>query len=189
MILIIDNYDSFTYNLFQYTSEFCSNIEIKKNNTVNMDYIKKSNLSHIIISPGPGNPQNSGICTEVIKFFYKKIPILGVCLGHQIIGEAFGATIKQHHSIMHGKVDTVIQNYQSVLFKNVPQSFKATRYHSLIVDGDTLSSSFRVTSSLKDGTIMSIEHKHYTLYGVQFHPESIETTYGKEIIKNFINIV
>jgi len=190
MILIIDNYDSFTYNLFQYISEFSDDkIIMKKNNKIKEDEICISKFSHIIISPGPGEPKQSGDCLSIIKKFYKNIPILGVCLGHQAIGEVFGGKIKKHIAICHGKVSTIIHNKSSKLYKGVPEKFQATRYHSLIIDKETLHKDFNITAILHDGTIMGIEHKKYKLYGVQFHPESIETNYGKQIIKNFINIV
>jgi len=189
MILLIDNYDSFTYNLYQYICEFSSNVVVKKNDQVSLNDIEKSNLSHIIISPGPGVPKDSGICSAVINKFYKKIPILGVCLGHQIIAEVFGSTVGEHKSVCHGKVSTIIHKSDSILYKNIPKKFQATRYHSLVIDRKTLNDKLKITSTLEDGTIMSIEHANYTLYGVQFHPESIETIYGKKIIKNFINIV
>ena len=189
MILIIDNYDSFTYNLYQYVSEFCSDIDIKKNDKISLKEISSSKYTHIIISPGPGGPKDSGLCIDIIKNFYKEIPILGVCLGHQAIGEAFGSVIRKHISVCHGKVSTIIHNKSSVIYDKIPEKFQATRYHSLIVDKKTLSKKLKVTAKLEDGTIMGIEHRKCNLYGVQFHPESIETNYGKKIIENFINIV
>ena len=188
MILIIDNYDSFTYNLYQYVSEFCS-VHIKKNDKISLKEISSTKYTHIIISPGPGRPKDSSICIDIIKIFYKEIPILGVCLGHQAIGEAFGGVIRKHRSVCHGKVSTIIHNKSSVIYDKIPEKFQATRYHSLIIDKKTLSKKLKVTSKLEDGTIMGIEHRKYNLHGVQFHPESIETNYGKQIIKNFINIV
>jgi len=189
MILIIDNYDSFTYNLYQYVKEFCNNVKIKKNDAISINQIELFKYSHIIISPGPGSPNNSGICLEVVENFYKKIPILGVCLGHQVIGQAFKAKIKEHSSVCHGKVSTIIHDQSSLLYKNIPEKFQATRYHSLVIDKYTLNSSFKINATLEDGTIMGIEHNQYKLFGVQFHPESIETSYGMKIIENFINIV
>ena len=189
MILIIDNYDSFTYNIFQYISEFSNNVLIKKNDKLNIKDIHSLRISHIIISPGPGTPKQSGKCISIIKNFYTKIPILGVCLGHQAIGEAFGGRIKKHSTICHGKVSTIIHNELSQLYVGIPRKFRATRYHSLIIDKKTLHKDLRITATIDDGTIMSIEHKKHRLYGVQFHPESIETIYGKQIIKNFIKIV
>ena len=189
MILIIDNYDSFTYNLYQYTLEYSQQVYIKKNDEISMDYIESSNFSHIIISPGPGAPSNSGLCPDVVKTFYTKIPILGVCLGHQIIGEVFGATVKEHKSVCHGKVSTIIHDNSSVIYSDIPKKFQATRYHSLVIDKKTINSSLKVNAWLEDETVMGIEHFKYNLYGVQFHPESIETNFGKKIIENFINIV
>ena len=185
MILIVDNYDSFTYNLFQYISEFSKNIIIKKND----DIIKPLTYSHIIISPGPGTPSQSGNSLRIIKEFYNKTPILGVCLGHQAIGEFFDGKVEKHTTICHGKVSEIIHNKRSILYNEIPGKFYATRYHSLVINRESLHKDLIINATLKDGTIMGIEHKNYKLYGVQFHPESIETEYGKQIIKNFINIV
>ena len=189
MILIIDNYDSFTYNVYQYVGEFESDIVIEKNDRITVQKIRKMNCSHIIISPGPGDPNEAGKSMNIIKNFYTSIPILGVCLGHQAIGEAFGCQIKKHSSIYHGKVSKIYHNKESKLYKNIPESFNATRYHSLIISQQSFNNDLIVNAKLKDGTIMGIEHKNAPLYGVQYHPESIETIYGKKIIENFINIV
>jgi len=189
MILIIDNYDSFTYNLYQYAMEYCKEVYIKKNDEISMDYIKSSNFSHIIISPGPGAPNNSGLCPKVVKNFYTKIPILGVCLGHQIIGEVFGATVGEHQTVCHGKVSTIVHDNSSLIYNEIPEKFQATRYHSLVIDKNTIKNHLKVNAWLENGTVMGIEHLKYSLYGVQFHPESIETNFGKKIIENFINIV
>ena len=189
MILLIDNYDSFTYNIYQYVREFSNKICVKKNDECTIEHVQNTDYSHIIISPGPGNPDDAGISREIVKTFYKKVPILGICLGHQVIGDCFGLQIKNHSSICHGKVSTIIQNQTSLIYRKMPDKFQATRYHSLVVGSDLRGTKLRVNARLEDGTIMGIEHKKYNLYGVQFHPESIETIYGKKIIENFINIV
>ena len=189
MILVIDNYDSFTYNIVQYAGEINNNICVHKNDQITTEKIKDIHPTHIIISPGPGNPRQAGKCIDIIKYFYEEIPILGVCLGHQAIGEAFGCKVKKHDSIIHGMTSSINHNKISKLFNSIPEKFKATRYHSLIIDKNTLNKNLKVNAWLKDKTIMGIEHIKYPLYGVQFHPESIKTDFGKKIIKNFINIV
>ena len=152
-----------------------------------MSDIEDLNCSHIIISPGPGQPSDTGICNNLIKEFYKKIPILGVCMGHQVIGEAFDCNVKKNKTVCHGKVSKIYHNRKSKLFQNIPEQFNATRYHSLIIDRGTVSSKLIINSWLADNTVMGIEHIEYPVYGVQFHPESIQTEYGKTLIKNFIN--
>jgi len=189
MILIIDNYDSFTYNIVQYAGNFCQNIVVKKNDNINLEEIDNSRYSHIIISPGPGGPSDSGISSHVVDKFFDKIPILGICLGHQVIGKLFGCKIANADNIMHGKVSRVEHNERSALFAGVPQHFNATRYHSLVVSRPVNDNQLVVNSWLTDGTVMGIEHANALLYGVQFHPESIETEYGEKIIENFLNIV
>ena len=189
MILLIDNYDSFTYNIYQYVSEQKNDVDLVKNNQVNFNKIDRGDYSHIIISPGPGTPIESGQSIDVIKKYHKKIPILGVCLGHQAIGHFFGSKITNHTEIYHGKVSYIYHNESSLLYKKIPNKFKATRYHSLVIDEKELNTSLLVNAKLFDGTIMGIEHTNYPLYGVQFHPESIETEHGKQIIVNFLNIV
>jgi len=189
MILLIDNYDSFTYNIYQYVVDQNNDVDLVKNNQVNFSKIDTGTYSHIIISPGPGSPSDSGCCIEVIKKYHKDIPILGVCLGHQAIGKFFGSKIIKNKEICHGKVSNIYHNNRSILYKSIPGKFRATRYHSLVIDSKTLSIDLQINAKLSDGTIMGVEHTEYPLYGVQFHPESIETTYGKRIINNFINIV
>jgi len=186
MILIIDNYDSFTYNIAQYVGCITGKIEIFKNDLIPIDKIENKYYSHIIISPGPGNPTNAGKCIQIIKNFYQSIPILGICLGHQAIGEAFAATISKHNLVVHGKVSKIYNDNKSILYKNIPDVFKATRYHSLIINKNTITRDLIVNAWLSDGSIMGIEHKNYPLFGVQFHPESIKTKYGERIIKNFL---
>tara|TARA_B100000700_G_scaffold284792_1_gene338327 strand:- start:36 stop:611 length:576 start_codon:yes stop_codon:yes gene_type:complete len=186
LILIIDNYDSFTYNIFQYVGEINKDVIIVKNDELSIESIKQNKYSHIIISPGPGGPNESGKCIDIVKHFYKEIPILGVCLGHQVIGKAFGASIIKNHDIVHGKTSEIYNDNSSVLYNGVPSVFTATRYHSLIIEKSSISNDFRINSWLSDKTVMGLEHKKYPLYGVQYHPESIKTDYGKLILNNFI---
>ena len=186
MILIIDNYDSFTYNIFQYVGEINKDVIIVKNDELSIDSIKQNNYSHIIISPGPGTPNESGKCIDIVKHFYKEIPILGVCLGHQVIGKAFGASVIKNHDIVHGKTSEIYNDNSSVLYNGIPSVFTATRYHSLIIEKSSMINDFRSNSWLSDKTVMGLEHKKYPLYGVQYHPESIKTDYGKLILNNFI---
>lgn len=188
MILFIDNYDSFVYNLVQYVGSIYGNLRIFRNDEISVDEIEKLSPSGIIISPGPGWPKDAGISEEVIRRFYTKVPILGVCLGHQAIGEVFGAKIIHAKKIMHGKTSIIVHNQQGI-FKDIPIPFKATRYHSLVIDPATLPSELEVTATSEDEEIMGIRHKEYPLFGVQFHPESIATEYGTKIIKNFVDIV
>ena len=191
MILLIDNYDSFTYNLVHYVQEFGQRVEVYRNDKINLRKIDQLKPKKIIISPGPCTPNEAGICIELIKKYYTKTPILGVCLGHQSIGQAFGANIVKASKIMHGKT-SIISNLGSKIYKGLPNFFEATRYHSLIIQNGTLSNEFRVISNTTDKrktVIMGIEHKYYPCYGVQFHPESIASIpYGKKIIKNFIKL-
>ena len=176
MILVIDNYDSFTYNLVQYIGDIKKDIVTKRNDVTSLKNVKEINPSHIVISPGPGKPENAGNIVEVIQHFYQKVPILGVCLGHQAIGCAFGGEIVQAKKIMHGKVS------------NVNHNFSATRYHSLIVKKASLPTCLEVIAETDNKTIMGLKHNTSNLYGVQFHPESIATNDGKTIIKNFLEI-
>ena len=185
MILIIDNYDSFTYNLVQYVEAINSKVKVYRNDKISLANISRLNPAYIIISPGPGRPQEAGISCSVVKKFYKKIPILGVCLGHQCIGYAFGAKIVQARKIMHGKT-SLIYHSKKGLYRRVKNPFTATRYHSLIIKKDTLPADFEIDAWTKNGVIMGIKHKNYPLFGVQFHPESILTSEGKKIIANFL---
>ena len=183
-IVSIDNYDSFTFNLYHYLSNY-SEVEVFRNDKINSYQILKKKYKKIVISPGPGNPNQAGNCLKIVKKLYKKIPILGVCLGHQIIGQIFGSKIIQAKNLVHGKTSKIISNKKGIL-KNLPRTFEATRYHSLIVDKKTLSKDLIITAETKDGIIMGIQHKNYNVHGVQFHPESIKTRYGLKILKNFI---
>ena len=184
-ILLIDNYDSFTYNLYHYLSSLKVNVEVIRNNEITEKEIVKKKYNKIVISPGPGNPNQSGNCLRIVKKLHKKIPILGVCLGHQIIGQVFGSKIIQAKRLMHGKTSK-IESFRIGILKNLPKKFEATRYHSLIIDKKTLSKNLKITAQTKDGLIMGIMHKKYNIHGVQFHPESIKTKYGLKILKNFI---
>tara|TARA_B100001996_G_scaffold103858_1_gene78088 strand:+ start:4077 stop:4646 length:570 start_codon:yes stop_codon:yes gene_type:complete len=185
-ILLIDNYDSFTFNLYHYLSSLKTNVEVVRNDKINSKEIIKNKFNKIVISPGPGNPNQSGNCINIVKSLYKKIPILGVCLGHQIIGQVFGSKIIQSKKLMHGKTSTIFSKKIGIL-KNSPKKFKATRYHSLIVDKKTISRDLIITAETKDGIIMGLMHNKYNVHGVQFHPESIKTPIGLKLLKNFIN--
>ena len=185
-ILLIDNYDSFTFNLYHYLSSLKTKVDVIRNDKITENQIIKKKYSKIVISPGPGNPNQSGNCIKIVKSLYKKIPILGVCLGHQIIGQVFGSKIIQAKKLMHGKT-SIIKSKKVGILKNLPSKFEATRYHSLIIDKKTLSEEIEITAETENGIIMGIEHKEFNVHGVQFHPESIKTTIGIKILKNFIN--
>ena len=186
-IILIDNYDSFTFNLFHYLSSLKVNVDVIRNDKITTKEIIKRKYDKIVISPGPGNPNQSGNCLKIVRSLYKRIPILGVCLGHQIIGQVFGSKIVQAKKLMHGKTSKIISKKIGIL-KNLPKTFEATRYHSLIIDKKTLSKELEITAKTKDGLIMAVKHKKYSVYGVQFHPESIKTRVGIKILKNFIKI-
>ena len=186
-IILIDNYDSFTFNLYHYLSSLKVKVDVIRNDQITSNEILKRKYNKIVISPGPGNPDQSGNCLKIVKSLYKKIPILGVCLGHQIIGQVFGSKIVQAKKLMHGKTSKIISKKLGIL-KNLPKSFEATRYHSLIIDKKTLSKHLEITAESKDGLVMGIQHKKYNVHGVQFHPESIKTKLGIKILKNFIKI-
>jgi anthranilate synthase component 2 len=186
-ILLIDNYDSFTYNIFHSLSKLGAKVEVYRNDKISLKEISKNKFDKIVISPGPGHPNSSGNCINLVKHFYKTIPILGICLGHQIIGAAFGGVIKKAKIIMHGKLSKIIHN-GSFLFKKIPKNFYATSYHSLIINEKTLNQDFEISAKTEDNIIMAINHKIYHLYGIQFHPESIKTNFGNIIFKNFLKI-
>tara|TARA_B100001179_G_C18583958_1_gene401290 strand:+ start:1237 stop:1803 length:567 start_codon:yes stop_codon:yes gene_type:complete len=183
-IILIDNYDSFTFNLYHYLSNY-SDVEVIRNDKINSFEILKKKYKKIVISPGPGNPNQAGNCLKIVKKLYKKIPILGVCLGHQIIGQVFGSKIIQAKKLVHGKTSKIISSKKGIL-KNLPRTFEATRYHSLIVGKKTLSKDLTITAETENGIIMGLQHKNYNVHGVQFHPESIKTKYGLKILKNFV---
>ena len=184
-ILLIDNYDSFTYNLYHYLSSLKCNVEVYRNNKITIDQIKRKKFDKIVISPGPGYPKNSGYCPKIVKYFSPKIPILGVCLGHQIIGQVFGSKIIHAKKLMHGKLSVIKHNNKGIL-KGLNKTFEATRYHSLIVDKKNLGKNLIITAETKNKLIMGIMHKKYNVHGVQFHPESIKTRLGIKILKNFL---
>ena len=186
-IILIDNYDSFTFNLYHYLSSLKVKVDVIRNDQITSNEILKRKYNKIVISPGPGNPDQSGNCLKIVKSLYKKIPILGVCLGHQIIGQVFGSKIVQAKKLMHGKTSKIFPKKVGIL-RNLPKSFEATRYHSLIIDKKTLSKHLEITAESKDGLVMGIQHKKYAVHGVQFHPESIKTKLGIKILKNFIKI-
>ena len=186
-ILVIDNYDSFTFNLVQLVGKFTSNIVVKRNDEVNVEQILKINPDKIIISPGPGRPENSNVSIDVIKECGNSIPILGVCLGHQGIGLCFGADIVNAPVLMHGKTSPVIHD-EKTIFKDIPQNFLAGRYHSLTLHEKSIKGDLEITSRTMDNVIMGIRHKNYPIEGIQFHPESILTKEGENIIKNWLNL-
>ncbi len=187
MIVIIDNYDSFTYNLYQYIGEINPNVKVFRNDKVTIVQLRKMDISHIIISPGPGTPKDSGISTDIISEFGSKIPILGVCLGHQTIGETYGCEIIKANELFHGKTSMIYHDGMG-LFSDIENPLRVTRYHSLIVDKNSLSDELSFTAKTSDGEIMALMHKKYPIFGVQFHPEAIATCSGKQIIRNFLNL-
>jgi anthranilate synthase component 2 len=188
MILLIDNYDSFSYNLYQLVGTINRDIRVIRNDKLTISEIEAMQPSHIIISPGPGRPKDAGICEEVISYFCGKLPILGVCLGHQAICEVFGAEITYAKELMHGKVSSVHIANGSALFRGLPPIIDGGRYHSLAVACETLPDELLVIAEDSNGEIMGVKHKDYEIYGVQFHPESILTPNGKNIIENFLRI-
>jgi anthranilate synthase/aminodeoxychorismate synthase-like glutamine amidotransferase len=187
MILMIDNYDSFTYNLVQYLEELGQTVKVLRNDAVTLPQISKMAPARIVISPGPGRPEDAGVSCSLIREFCGKIPILGVCLGHQAIGYCFGAKIVQAKRLMHGKTSKIYHNQRDI-FKGIPNPFLATRYHSLLVENKNLPECLEVTAKTKEAEIMGLKHKAYPIWGVQFHPESILTKSGKDILDNFLKI-
>ncbi|MDD3819223.1 MAG: aminodeoxychorismate/anthranilate synthase component II [Actinomycetota bacterium] len=186
-ILMIDNYDSFTFNLVQYLGILGENIIVRRNDKITLDDIIKMSPSRIVISPGPGRPENAGMSEEIIKHFYKEIPILGVCLGHQCIGEVFGAEVVNSGVVIHGKTSKIYHDGKGI-FDGIENPFEAARYHSLILKKDSIPSELEITARTEDGIVMGVRHKKYRLEGIQFHPESFLTPVGLEILKNFINL-
>src|SRR5680860_1330991 len=184
-ILMIDNYDSFTYNLVQYLGILGENIKVRRNDRITLKEIEGMSPQRIVISPGPGRPENAGISRDLIKYFYKKIPILGVCLGHQCIGQVFGGKIINSGIVLHGKTSQVMHDGKGI-FDGVESPFTAARYHSLIISKDTVPDDFEISAWTEDSTIMGIRHREYKLEGIQFHPESFLTPSGLKILKNFI---
>ena len=186
-ILLIDNYDSFTYNLFHYISKIKCKVDVIRNDKITTKDIIRKKYEKIVISPGPGNPSQAGNCLQIVKHLAGSLPILGVCLNHQIIGQAFGGKIVMTKNIMHGKMSKVY--FKTIgIFKNFKSPFEATRYHSLIIDRRSLPNCLTITAETKNKTIMGVMHNQYNVHGVQFHPESINTKVGMQLIKNFINL-
>jgi anthranilate synthase component II len=186
MILLIDNFDSFTFNLYQYLGELGETVSVIRNNQLTIEQIREINPKAIILSPGPGKPEEAGICIEVIQKLYQEFPILGICLGHQAIGAAFGSEIRRANFIKHGKTSQITHNGFGI-FAYLPSPLQVMRYHSLVVDKNTLSSDLEcVAQSMDDQEIMAIKHRYYPVFGLQFHPESIGTPSGKQLLKNFL---
>ena len=187
MILIIDNYDSFTYNLVQYLGEMGEELKVFRNDEISIARIRKLKPSRIVISPGPGSPKDAGISNEVIRALGPEIPVLGVCLGHQCIGEVFGGNVSGADRLMHGKTSLIYHDGKEI-FKDIDNPFVATRYHSLLVQNKGLPKELEVTAHTKENEIMGLRHKKYPIFGVQFHPESILTKAGKDILRNFLRL-
>lgn len=187
MILLVDNYDSFSYNLFQFVGEINSDIKVIRNDEMTVAEIEKLNPEKIILSPGPGRPENAGFIVDIVRDLGKKIPILGVCLGHQAICIAYGGKVGYAKRLMHGKQSNVKFDTNCKLFNGLPETALVARYHSLAADEKTLPECLEITAATTDGEIMAVKHKDYEVYGVQFHPESIMTPNGKDMLKNFIN--
>ena len=188
MILMIDNYDSFTYNIVQYMGELGHKPEVCRNDRISLEELKQKRMDALVVAPGPGSPSEAGISREAIKYFAEEnIPILGICLGHQCIGEVFGGKIIHAPYLMHGKVSE-IRHDGSGIFKDIPDNFEATRYHSLTIDPDSCPSCLEVTARTGDGVIMGIQHKTLPVYGLQFHPESIITEHGHKMLENFLKL-
>ena len=186
MILLIDNYDSFSYNLYQLVGEINPDIRVIRNDEITVEEIENLSPEKIIISPGPGKPEDAGICIDVIKHFAKKVPILGVCLGHQAICKAFGAAVSHAKSIMHGKESVIKTDTSSLIFKGLPKNITVARYHSLAAVDSTMPDCLKITATSDDGEIMAVEHRHFPVYGLQFHPESIMTPDGMTMLRNFM---
>ena len=187
MILLLDNYDSFTYNLYQYLCELGAAVEVRRNDKVSVAEVKALGPERIVISPGPCTPEEAGIAVELIRHFAGRTPILGVCLGHQAIGAAFGGRIVRAPTLMHGKLSAIAHDGRGV-FAGLPQGFMATRYHSLAVQRETLPPALEVTAEADDGVIMGLRHRDYAVEGVQFHPEAILTEHGHELLRNFLEL-
>ncbi len=187
MLILIDNYDSFTYNLYQYLSELGEEVVVHRNDELTLDQIAAARPDRLVISPGPGDPEDAGISVDVIRRFGGEIPLLGVCLGHQCIGAAFGGRIVHAGELMHGKMSLVQHGGQSV-FRNLPTPFEAIRYHSLVVERDSLPECLEVTAQTPGGAIMGLRHRTLPIHGVQFHPESIRTLVGKDLLRNFLDV-
>ncbi|MDE7246993.1 MAG: aminodeoxychorismate/anthranilate synthase component II [Lachnospiraceae bacterium] len=188
MILLIDNYDSFSYNLYQMVGELSPDIRVIRNDEMSVEEIRALSPDRIILSPGPGRPENAGVIMEVVKTLGKEIPTLGVCLGHQAICAAYGATVTYAKELMHGKQSEITFDSSCPLFQGCPDRMKVARYHSLAADKETIPDSLKVVASTEDGEVMAVQHREYPVYGVQFHPESIMTPDGKQMLANFIGL-
>ena len=186
MILLIDSYDSFSYNLYQLVGEIEPDIKVIRNDEMTVEEIRKEQFDRIILSPGPGRPENAGVIVETVKMLGKSIPILGVCLGHQAICTAFGATVTYAKELMHGKQSVAKLDTDTLLFKGCPEKVPVARYHSLAADPDTMPAELKITAVTGEGEVMAVQHREYPVYGVQFHPESIITPDGKTMLRNFI---
>ena len=187
MILVIDNYDSFTYNLVQYLGELGAEVQVFRNDAISVDDMQKLKPERLLISPGPGVPDGAGVTLDAIRAFAGKIPILGVCLGHQAIGQAFGGRVVRAPYLMHGKTSEICHD-SATIFQGLPYRFRATRYHSLIVDKDGLPEELEVSATTPDGVVMGLRHRRFPVEGVQFHPESVMTEHGKALLKNFLRL-
>lgn len=188
MVILVDNYDSFSYNLYQLVGSVQPDIKVVRNDAYTPEELEQMNPSHIILSPGPGKPRDAGICEDVIKYFKGKMPILGVCLGHQAICEVFGATVSYAKELMHGKMSVVRLKEDCKLFQGIGTEAKVARYHSLITLKDTIPDCLEVVAVTEDGEIMAVQHKEYEIYGMQFHPESILTPKGKNMVESFLKM-
>lgn len=186
-VLLVDNYDSFTYNLAQYFGELGCELTVLRNDSITVAEARSRGFSHLVISPGPGNPTQAGVCNELIQAFAGRTPVLGVCLGHQCIGQVFGGTVNKADRMMHGKLSKIYHDGKG-LFKAVPNPFEATRYHSLIVREEGLPKSLEITAHTSEGEIMGLRHREYAVEGVQFHPESIMTKVGMTLLRNFLDL-
>jgi anthranilate synthase/aminodeoxychorismate synthase-like glutamine amidotransferase len=187
MVLVLDNYDSFTFNLVQYLGELKADVLVHRNDEITLEQIESDSPERILVSPGPCTPRDAGLSIDIIKHFSGKLPIMGVCLGHQCIGEAFGGEVVVNYRMMHGKTSPVTHNGND-LFKNIPSPFITTRYHSLVVKRDTLPDCLEVTAETEEGEIMGLRHKELPVWGVQFHPESILTEHGHTMMQNFLDL-
>lgn len=187
MMLLIDNYDSFTYNLLHYLQELGCNVTVIRNDAVTVDEVLAMDLQGIVLSPGPCDPDQAGICLPLVSRIAGKVPLLGVCLGHQTIGQAFGGKVIRAATPMHGKISDIV-HHAGGIFHDIPSPFKATRYHSLIIERSSLPDCLTVTAETTDGTIMAVSHKEYAIHGVQFHPESIASEYGHQLLGNFLGV-
>ena len=187
MILVIDNYDSFTYNLVQYLGELGAEMKIFRNDKISIDEAVALKPEKVLVSPGPCSPKEAGISCNIIREFGSRVPLLGVCLGHQSIGEVYGGKVVRAERLMHGKTSPMLHNGESV-FKGLPSPFDATRYHSLIIERESLPACLKITAETAEGEIMGVQHTEYPVHGVQFHPESILTQHGKALLQNFLNL-